>query len=168
MVDNKCVHRRSSGRCVAQYNTLRFGATSFLLVRDIKHMPASRETQNKPRIFQSWSNIVPTKITVYICTTLAAHRQRKPAPAPDLSQNKRGLCRVNQHRPQIHKPAASAVRLLAASISFQRTYRTSRMSSKYIVPAPPAAGLPFVPKPIVMVLTLVRSTPANSPRSMIH
>jgi len=32
------------------------------------------------------------------------------------------------------------------------------MSSKYIVPVPPAVGLFLVPKPIVMLLTLVRST----------
>ncbi len=38
-------------------------------------------------------------------------------------------------------------------------HRKSRISSKYIVPVPPAAGLSFVPMPIVIVLTLVRFTP---------
>jgi len=49
-----------------------------------------------------------------------------------------------------------------------RIYRYSRMSSKYIVPAPPpGAGAFFVPMPIVIVFTFIRSTP-NVARSMTH
>lgn len=40
-----------------------------------------------------------------------------------------------------------------------RLYLVSRMSSKSILPAPPAAGLFLVPKPIVIVLTPARFTP---------
>ena len=47
-------------------------------------------------------------------------------------------------------------------------YLTSRMSSMYTVPVPPAAGVFLVPKPTVTALTLVRSTPAKSCRSTTH
>ena len=78
-----------------------------------------------------------------------------------LAQNNRGPYRVNRYRPRI------GVNPVCRRGSYSSADRDSRMSSKYIVPAPPPAiGLPLVPKPIVMVVTLVRSTPANSVRSI--
>jgi hypothetical protein len=55
-----------------------------------------------------------------------------------------------------------------AARSLCTTYRYNLISSKCIIPAPPAAGLPFVPKPMATVLTPVRSTPANACRSITH
>ena len=69
--------------------------------------------------------------------------------------------------PELRESTVSAAQLPSASIGFQTAYRTSRMSSKYIVPVPPAAGLFFVPKPMVIVLTLARSMP-NAARSILH
>jgi len=83
----------------------------------------------------------------------AALRAKQPGPIPSES---------------VQAPS-QLLNYLALHSVFWRTQRINRMSSKYIVPAPPAAsGLPFVPKPMVMVLTLVRSTPANSVRSITH
>jgi len=50
----------------------------------------------------------------------------------------------------------------------RHTYRISLISSKCIVPVPPAAGLFFVPMPMVIVLRLVRFTPTNAWRSITH
>ncbi len=47
-------------------------------------------------------------------------------------------------------------------------YLINRISSKYIVPRSPAAGLFLVPIPMVIEPTLVRSTPAKSVSSMTH
>lgn len=58
--------------------------------------------------------------------------------------------------------------VIAQRISAYRTYRISRMSSKYIVPELPAAAAFFAPKPIVIVFTLDRFTPANTVRSITH
>jgi len=85
----------------------------------------------------------------------ASLRAKQPGPIPSQSVQ----APDSKHcRPLIYTPHQP----------LRQTYRTSRMSSKYIVPVPPAAGLFLVPKPMVMVLTLVRSTPVNAVRSITH
>ena len=64
--------------------------------------------------------------------------------------------------PELREHVTPGRNISVVCTNFLRLYRISRMSSKYIVPAPPAAGLPLVPMPMVIVLTLARFTPANA------
>ena len=84
-----------------------------------------------------------------------------------LRQMGKGAHRITRHGPQVGADLLSANRLSAASVDSNGTYLISRISSKYIVPAPPAAGLPLMPKPMVMLSTFVRSTP-KADRSIVH
>jgi len=87
-------------------------------------------------------------------------------------QNKRGPHPINRYRPRIGSNLLHTRHnwLPPQSILlFTRHYCTSLMSSKCTVPVPPVGtGAPLVPKPMVIEATLVRSTPANSVRSMTH
>ena len=67
-----------------------------------------------------------------------------------------------------YTPSCHTLTATSAGCGSHVNYRISRMSSKYIVPVPPAAGLFLVPMPMVMALTLVRFTPANAVRSITH
>ena len=131
-----------------------------LLVLNSRHTPAGRETQDKPQIPKSWKGFSPTKLTAHICTTLAARPSRKTQSNTRCISKHLGPVPSNPAQAPIHKQAVSAEKLLTASTSLQRAYRTSRMSSKCTVPVPPVGtGAPLVPKPRVMLPTFVRSVP---------
>ncbi len=88
-----------------------------------------------------------------------------------LPKNKRGLHRnPSAQTPNPGKPGQVHHTYLPLQLAFHLNgiYCDSLMSSKCSVPVlPPAAGLFFVPTPMVTVLTLVRSTP-NAARSITH
>ena len=78
-------------------------------------------------------------------------------------ENKRGPYRINQYRPRnetnlLHRPCNRLS--LQLSSGYSGAGRYNRMSSKYILPAPPGTvALPLVPRPIANLSTSVRSIP---------
>ena len=81
-------------------------------------------------------------------------------------RQKRGLCQINKHRPH---PKTNQTGRMYEHLPFTAllSYGISRISSKYIIPAPVVPATPFVPTPIVIVLTFVISV-LNAARSITH
>jgi hypothetical protein len=109
----------------------------------------------------SSTSLLSASIITFSAMLLLPHQKDKKGPTPNRSVQTQVYSEFVSPATlnQVATSTPDSVITYPHLIHRYSTYRYSRISSKYIVPVPPAAGTPFVPKPMVMVFTLARLTP---------